>query len=541
MRSLAFLLVTLLALAALPSLPGAEAQGASPLNPGATVLYLSSTQAVLPGAGNVETLITAPPAADGTEATRPIDQGAGWYALPPATQEMALGDNVTGTIAVDVGPLGNCGALPLPICPALPGAQVNASITLELQKVSANGTATTVANQSQNVQISVNPILPPTNLTWVLSPSNVTLAVGDTLAINMSASVLPPIAPIVVVYNSTAHPSSINVTLNSIVRGGLILTSSSLSKDVAPGGSAVYVVNVRNTAPANTDVVGLSASGQPADWTVRLSSSSVSVPANSVSSVTVTVSAPSGAGDAQQHVATISARGTSGATASLGLTTTARAGGAPGGTADADRDGFTDVDEKRYGSSPTDPGSTPDSTDSDGDGASNKAEIDAACDPFNAQDAPLAGGGCGPAGSGGNGNLNQANTSPLAFLSDPIASGLGVDSATADVIAAGLILLFLLILLLLLFLLLGGYPVKVTLAEARAVTEPGRAADYSVVVHNRLRAPQTVDLEVAQLPNDWDVRFAQPRLQLEGKASESVGLLVRPPDNWPAPSKREFT
>jgi hypothetical protein len=49
-----------------------------------------------------------------------------------------------------------------------------------------------------------------------------------------------------------------------------------------------------------------------------------------------------------------------------------------------------------------------------------------------------------------------------------------------------------------------------------------------------------VDLEVGDLPSDWEVRFNKPRLDLAPKATETVGLLVRPPGNWPAPSKREF-
>jgi hypothetical protein len=269
------------------------------------------------------------------------------------------------------------------------------------------------------------------------------------------------------------------------------------------------------------------------------------------------VRVPSTAQDGAKHTATVTATGASGAASTpLQFTTTVRAtpvqNGAPctsagvptgcgcavNGQTDSDCDGWTDVDEHKYGSNAFDRNSTPDTTDSDGDGYSNKAEVDAGCDPNNGNDVPLSGSGCGaPSAIGGAGGAAGGLFGPL---SDALASSLGVSSQTADLVAGFLILIFLLILLLLIWLLLGGYPVKVTLVEPRATTEPGRAADYTVEVRSKLRKPQQVDLEVAGLPNDWDVRLNNPRLSLEPKASQTVGVLVRPPDNWPAPSKRDF-
>jgi hypothetical protein len=64
--------------------------------------------------------------------------------------------------------------------------------------------------------------------------------------------------------------------------------------------------------------------------------------------------------------------------------------------------------------------------------------------------------------------------------------------------------------------------------------------DYTVEVRSLRRQPQIVDLEIAELPGDWDARLSQPRVSLEPKQRQTIGLLVRPPDAWPAPSKREF-
>jgi hypothetical protein len=158
-------------------------------------------------------------------------------------------------------------------------------------------------------------------------------------------------------------------------------------------------------------------------------------------------------------------------------------------------------------------------------------------------DEELIDGVCVPISNGGEPPIQGGGSSGvLAPISSPLASILGVNSATADLISAVLVLLFLLIILLLLWFLLlgGGYPVKVGFIEASAATEPGRSVDYSVELKSRLGKAQTVDLEISGLPSDWDVRFNQQRLTLQPKAVETAGLLVRPPDNWPSPSKREF-
>lgn len=521
MRRLALLLVAALAATALG--PAGQGQPA----PVAAQLYLSSLQATLPGVGTVETLTPNPPV-KADDSVRNATTGAAWYLLPGTLPGLAGEATVSGQVQ------GTVHLLLTPVSPLPLGVTLTNTVRVELRRVTANGTEERLGNTTQEFQLTLTPpVSNSTAVNWTISPSNASLLAGESLALNVTATSQPPLGTLAVQYDSTARPSGFNITFQPLARGDILLSASTASRDVAPGASATYFVSVRNNADQQ-DTVRLNTTGSPSDWQVGVNPSSLALTPGSTGSVLVTVRAPPNASDGARHTATLTALSALGANQSLALTTTVRVQQVcmVAGQQDQDCDGFSDVDERRYSSRANDPTSTPDNTDTDGDGASNKAEVDAQTDPLDPDDFPGAGDRAPPGGAGG--------ASPLAPLSDPIAEALGVDSSTADVIALGLILLFLLILLLLLFLLLGGYPVKLSLVEARAATEPGRSADYSVEVRSRTRKGQTVDLEVAELPEDWEARFNRPRLELPPKARETVGMLVRPPDNWPAPSKREF-
>lgn len=534
MRSrLALVLVLVLAASSL-GLEAALAQG-GPLAPGAVSLYLSRSTGSL-GGKQVELLLPVPPGA-ATSAVRNITGGAGWYALPGAPIDYQFGPNASGSAHVQI-----VGLAGLPV-----GVTVQNTITFELRRVTADGTESRIANTSAEVPVFIAPGAPVSNVTqvnWTTALNNATLAPGETVALNISGTSTVPLGGLVVLYDGTSHPSALNFALTPIPKGQLQLSANPASKEGAPGSSPVYAVTVANLAD-QPDTVKLNATGTPGDWQIRLSAFQATIQAHGSTIVLVTVTIPPATPDGTRHTTTFTAQSSlGGAPNTLPLTTTARTTTActVGGQLDTDCDGATDFDERKYGSDPNLRTSTPDTTDSDGDGASNKAEIDAGCDPFDRNDVPLAQGGCGPPGqSGGGGGAGGATGGrPLGALGDAIAQALNVDSATGDLIALVLILLFLLILVLLIVLLLARYPVKIALVEPRAVTEPGRGADYTVELRSRTRRAQVVDLEVAELPQDWDARMNNPRVSLEPKGSQTVGVLIRPPENWPAPSKREF-
>lgn len=518
MRRPAVLFALLLAAAALP-VPEAAAQPA----PVPVALYLSSTTATI-GTVTAETLTTAAPT-KAEDSTKDLAAPASWYSVPGT-----LGVAGEATFSGDVA--GTAYFLTTPTLPVPFGATLQSTVTFELRKLLGNGSEVFLGNDTAALSVQLSPpVANVTQVAFAIPAPNQSLLAGEGLVLNISA-VTTGLGSLSLLYDSTARPTGMNLTLAPVARGNLQLSSSPSSREGAPGSTQTYSVRVQNLADI-PDAVALNISGSPPEWTIRATATSFTVQAGSQQTVLVSVVIPSGAAEQARHTATVTATsGNGGAPQSITLTTTARAAqGTPG---DRDGDGYTDADETRYSSDPNNRNSTPDTTDSDGDGVSNRAEVDAGTDPFDGGDFPGAGdGGTGTAGGGGAG--------PLAFLSDPIAQSMGVDQATADLIAIVLLLLFLLILLLLLwFLLIGGYPVAVSLVEAKAVTEPGRGADYAVEVRSRLGRAQQVDLEAAGLPSDWDVRFNKPSLNLEAKQSETVGMLVRPPDAWPAPSKRDF-
>lgn len=514
-RSFALILALLATTALVPL--SAEAQPA----PVPVQLYLSSIPATFGTLSNVETLSSAPPT-KADDSLRNLTGGAAWYAPPGSIA------GTTGEAGFDSGVAGSAFIQTTPVAPLPIGVTFQSTVTFGLFKLSANGTAVFLSNTTAEQQFT-SPLSNTTQVNFTMPRPSATLLPGEALFLNVSATAT--VGSIAMQYDSAAHPSGLNFTLLPVARGNLQLSATTTSRDAAPGSSPTFVVSVRNLAP-DQDAVRLNATGIPADYTVRVNPTQLTLAGGSSGSVLITVTVPASAADGARHTATVTAEsGNGGTPQTLTLTTNVRvAAGTPG---DTDGDGTTDVDERRYSSDPNDRNSTPDNTDSDGDGVSNRAEVDAGTDPFDPNDFPGAGTSPGGGFGGGSG-------SALAPLSDPIAQALGVDSTTADILAILLILLFLLIILLLIWFLFLGYPVAVSLVEPRAATEPGRGADYAVEVKSRLGRSQQVDLEAAGLPGDWDVRFNKPQFTLDAKQSEVVGMLVRPPGGWPAPSKRDF-
>lgn len=518
MRHLALLLVALLAFAALAPQVGAQ-PAAAPVT-----FYLSSTPGSVGGIGSVETLSVAPPTKT-DDSLRNLTGPASWYnaggtGLPGAVN---FTSSVEGTLHLLVTPISG---LPL-------GFTVQNTVTVELRKVGLDGAEVVLGNTSVAIQTAFAPPLAANSsaVAFSIAQPNQSLLAGEVLALNVSAS-SQGLGALAVQYDSVAHPSNFTVSLQRRATGSLQLSATTTSRDAAPGSSPTYVVTVRNLADT-ADTVSLSVAGVPAEWATRVTPSSLPLAAGSAGSVLVTVTVPAGTAEGARHTAALTATSINGATPPpLNLTTTVRAAsGTPG---DRDGDGSSDAEETRYSSNPNDRSSTPDNTDSDNDGVSNRAEVDAGTDPFDPDDFP------GAPNGGSQGGTNPGGASALGFLSGPIAQATGVDAATADLLAILLLLLFLIILALLIWFLFFGYPVTVALIEARAVTEPGRGADYAVEVRSKLGRSQQVDLEAAGLPSDWDVRFNKTHLTLEAKQVETVGMLVRPPAAWPAPSKREF-
>lgn len=536
MRRLAFLFAVLLAtttlapgpLAPLAPVQPAEAQAA----PVPLALFLSSATGNVGNLQGVETLTTAPPT-KADDSRRVLFSGGGpftgasgaWYQtspLPGIAGEATVDGAVTGTtwFAVTGTPLGG-----------LLGVVGTVDLEFQLRKVLANGTDAFLSNTTAQIGPIVSPLTNETSVAWSIPAPNQSLLAGESLSLNISASGAG-IADLSVLYDSTAHPSGFNITLLPVARGDLQLSATTTSREAAPGASPTYIVSVRNRAD-QADTVTIAATGAPAEYAIRLTSTSLPLAAGQSGNTLVTVVIPANAADGTRHTTTVTATSANGgAPQTLTLTTTVRATStAP---TDNDGDGYTNAEETRYSSDPNDANSTPDTDDDDNDGVSNRAEVDAGTDPFDANDFPGSGGANNQPGG------NGAGACSIFPLCDVVATSTGVDAVTADILSIILILLFLLIIALLLWWLLGGYPVSVVLVEPRATTEPGRGADFAVEVKSRLGRAQQVDLEAAGLPGDWDVRFNKPQVTLDAKQSEVVGMLVRPPGGWPAPSKRDF-
>jgi thrombospondin type 3 repeat protein len=537
----ALVLAALLATVALAPL---AAPAGIPANGGAATLYFRSLQAPLPGLGAVETLSDEVPV-NTNNTIREVTDGAAWFAVPGASREFSVGGSVAGATAFQV----EASAVPLL------GVTFDNTVTFSLLKVATNGSALEVGNATQNFQATVGggilgpsvPVSAAVPVSFDIATTNLTLLPGETLGINITGTSQVPAGPgsgvptsgvtgtLQMLYDSTLQPGALNLTLTPILRGQIQASSSTLAREGAPGcaNCPTYTVTVRNVAN-EADTAQFNVTGAPADWRVTLTPASMPLSAGASGSLLVTVAVPQGAADGTRHTTTLVVTSANGAPAqTLTLTTTARAGATqpgPGGATDTDGDGWSDVDEVKYSSNPRDRLATPVNTDSDGDGYDNRDEVDGGTDPFDARSFP---------GSGNGGGNSAASAGLFGPLSDQVAQALGTDRATADLAVVGLILLFIIILLLL-YLLLRGYPVKVSLVQARATTSPGQAVDYTVELRSLRRQPQVVDLEVGELPQDWDARLSQPRVNLDPKGIHSVGLLVRPPVGWPAPSKRDF-
>jgi hypothetical protein len=523
MRRLALLFVVVLVTAALPP---AGAQDPSPVP---VQLYLSSATGSIGALSGVETLTPALPS-DADDNQRDLTTGAAWY----QTQPLA---GIPGEASFQ-GPIqGTTWILATATNPAPIGIRFQSVVSFELRKLLPNGTDVLLGNTTQSFQVQVASPLAnaTTQVNFTIPAPNTTLGRGETLFLNITDASATPglLATLAAVYDSTAHPSGFNATLLPVAAGNLQISATTTARPGRPGEAPTYVVSVRNLGD-QTDVVALNVTGVPNDWSVSITPAQLTLNGGAAGSALVTVRVPQSAQDGTRHTATVSAQTSlGGPPATLTLTTTAS--GTRTCPGDQDCDGWTDVQERNYSTNPNDPNSTPENTDSDGDGVSNRAEVDSGTDPFDANDFP-------GSGDGRRGGTGGARPSPglLAPLGQPLAQALGVSDATGDLLALVLILLFLAIILLLLWFLLAAYPVKVSLVEAKAVTEPGRGADYAVEVRSRLGRRQEVDLEAAGLPSDWDVRFNKPHLTLEAKQSETVGMLIRPPDGWPAPTKRDF-
>lgn len=506
--------------AALVAHPPLAAAQESPLVAGDVQLFLSSLQAPLPGFGAVELLVAQAPA-KAEDSVRNVSGGVAWYALP-AARDLLLAGPVNGTASFRAAPFSvePIGALPV-------GASIQSTVTFELRRALPDGREVRIAGAQRQFNLAVGATA--VDVAFAMDPGNGTLLAGEALALNVTATTTPDLATLQVLYDSTAHPGGMLLSLEAVTRGDLQLTTADPEKEAAPGGKATYAVNVRNLAQ-EADTVRVNVSGSPADWSVRASPGQLSVAPGSTGTVLVTVSVPGDAEEGDRHVATVTATsGLGGAAPSLNLTTTVRAPTCPG---DRDCDTWSDVDESRYSTDPLDPASTPDRSDSDGDGFTNKAEVDAGTDPLDPNDWPS---GAPPPRA-----MPGAGGGIFGGASDQVAQALGVDTAVADAIIAVALIVLALLVLLLLWLLFGGYPVKVRFAAPRGVAEPGRSVDYAVEVRSRRRRPQVVELEVPDLPEGWEARFNRPRVHLDPRAREVVGLLVRAPPAWPAPTERRL-
>lgn len=397
-------------------------------------------------------------------------------------------------------------------------------VNMTLYDLPPNGTLIKIGEESQEIELearsSLHPLAPKPSKVFVIPTRNLTNPVierGHSIAVGFTAiaanELVPPTPPEVppeatanefrLIYDSEQHPSYINFTYETATVAKVKLIAAERDLVVEPGHSVNFSMTLQNLGDLQ-DTINITNSTLLPGWDVIITPFRFRMEGNASANFTVEVVAPPNPPAGQTQAVAIYAVSARGATDVADLLARVSTGQGP------------PVGE-------TCP-----------DGSLRPSVGD--CPAGNNETGNNTGGNDGP-----DGQFAQP-FNPLRPVADSFRSMFASVPTLRDNADALSMVFLLLLLLIILVIVLGSLSTRpkilLKLKAARLMVEPGKARLLDIVVTNKGRLPEYVQLGLEPLPSAWAASLARTEFTLDPRETVTLGLLLKPPQDWPAPSRK---